>query len=333
MLFLLGGGIVFLWFWLERVKEEGGYPDYLVAFMWIVSLIFCLWVGNLIIYRIIRKFISWESAFNLRFFLQLMCTVIFSLGCINMTYFAIKNNYTQLPPDRDQMILLNIYGTLFLIPVLSIQFGLVFLNKWKKATISQEKLKKEQVQSELTALKSHLSPHFLFNNLNILSSLIQPTNIKAQDYLDQFSEVFRYVLKNRKTELIPLTEELHFIESYKFLLHRRFPDGLKIEVEIPSVYLHYMVPPLSLQVLVENALKHNILSESNPLMIHIYVNPLDLPVLIVENNLQIRNISIEEKTGFGLENIQRRYWLIAQRDIEIIETADTFRVMLPLLLT
>ena len=97
------------------------------------------------------------------------------------------------------------------------------------AIVEQSKLKKEQVQSELFALKAHLSPHFLFNNLNILSALIEVENQPAQDYLDRFAEVYRYVLKNREIELVSLREELKFLTSYNFLLHQRFPAGLQMK--------------------------------------------------------------------------------------------------------
>jgi len=330
LLIVLGGSIALLWFWLEQAREEGGYPIYQVAVLWVLVLIFCLWLGNWLIYRFIRRNFSWDTAFNLRFFLQLSLTLLYSLGCINGTYLLFKNTFTELPPDQDQLILLNIYGTLFLIPVLSIQFGLLFLQKWKKASIEQERLQKEQVHSELLVLRSHISPHFLFNNLNILSSLIEPNNHDAQDYLDRFAEVYRYVLKNRDVELITLREELDFLESYSFLLHQRFSSGLKIAVDIPDAYQTHCLPPLSLQMILENALKHNKLSEKAPLSISIRVN--ERPALVIQNNLQIRTIPSHEQTGFGLENIRRRYWLIARETIDVEKTEEAFTVTLPLII-
>jgi len=190
---------------------------------------------------------------------------MYSLGCVNLSYILFKNHYTELPPDRDQLILLNIYGIFFLVPVLSIQFGLLFLQKWKKTSVEKEKIQKEQIQTELLALKSHISPHFLFNNLNILSSLIEPSNHEAQEYLERFAEVYRYVLNTRKVELINLKEELKFMDSYRFLLLRRFPKELRFKMNISVDYQNFLLPPLSLQMIVENAIKHNKLSEHNPL--------------------------------------------------------------------
>ncbi len=330
LLILLAGTIFLLWYWLQQAKEENGYPAYQVAVLWVLVLSFCLWLGNLLISLLIRRSYSWESSFSSRFFLQLVLTLFFSLGCINLTYILFKNGFTQLPPDEDQLILLNIYGTLFLIPVLSVQFGLLFLRKWKMAIVEQSKLKKEQVQSELFALKAHLSPHFLFNNLNILSALIEVDNQPAQDYLDRFAEVYRYVLKNREIELVALREELKFLASYNFLLHQRFPAGLQIKIAVDPKFEDHLLPPLSLQMLIENALKHNKLSGSKPLGIKI--STTDEALLYIENNLQVKTLTSDEKTGFVLENIRRRYWLLARKEIELKETDKAFIVGLPLIM-
>lgn len=327
---VLGGVNIWLWLWLQKSQEEGAYPIYLVAIHWILLLIFLLWLGNLIIYRWVRRKYSWDGSFNRRFFLQLILTLVYSLTCINATYILFKNTFTALPPDQNQLILLNIYGLLFLLPILSLQFGFLFLYKWRKAIVEQENLKKEQTHSELIALKSHISPHFLFNNLNILSSLIDTGNYAAQDYLDRFAEVYRYVLKNRERELVPLREELQFIHSYIFLLNQRFPSGLEIDIQVAEALKEHQLPPLSLQMVVENALKHNKLSETSPLSIRI--SSTDNSMLMISNNLQTRNIPEGEKTGFGLENIRRRYWLVAKKTIEVTNTSELFTVVLPLLL-
>lgn len=328
LLILLALLIAGIWLYLGQAQEEGAYPIYLVAVFWMLSLVFLLWLGNLLIYRLIRYKLPWESAFKKRFFLQFILSLLYSLVCINGTYLITKNIFTELPPNQNQLILLNIYGILFLIPVLSVQFGVLFLQKWKKAVVEQERLKKEQVQSELTALKSHLSPHFMFNSLNILSSLIQPDNNTAQEFLDCFAEVYRYVLKNRDIELISLREELAFIEAYRFLLHSRFSNSLDIQVDVPLRFQDNFVPPLALQMLVENAIKHNELSETEPLQIRIFAT--DTSGLVIQNNLRIRTVAAQDKVGFGLENIRRRYWLIARQDISVETTHNLFSVTIPL---
>lgn len=321
--------IIFLWFYIEQGEEEGSYPIYQVAILWILMLGLCLWGGNLLLYKVFDAWFTEKLNTDSLFILRLLLSLLLSIVYVNVTYVIFKNRYTDLPPSTDQMILLNIYGILFLIPILSIQFGLQFLRKWKKANLEQIRMKKEQVQSELIALKSHLSPHFMFNNLNILSSLIHGKNYVAHDFLDGFSEVYRYVLKNRDAELIALKEELDFVRAYAFLLKQRFAGNLKIHIEVPEKILDLLLPPLSLQMLLENALKHNKLSDENPLEIRIFSNTT--AELIVQNNCNPRNIPEYERTGTGLENIRKRYQLIAKKEITVHSDQDIFYVVLPLI--
>ncbi len=329
ILSLLAIVIISLWFYIEQGKEEDSYPIYLVAILWILMLAFCLWAGNLLLYKGFDRWFPEKLKGDSLFIIRLLLSLLLSIVYINVTYVIFKNRYTDLPPSTDQMILLNIYGIFFLIPVLSIQFGLQSLQKWKKANLEQARLKKEQVQSELIALKSHLSPHFMFNNLNILSSLINGKNYVAHDFLDGFSEVYRYVLKNRDAELITLKEELDFVRTYAFLLKQRFTDNLKIHIEVPENIYDFLLPPLSLQMLLENALKHNKLSDKNPLEIKIFSNTI--PELIVHNNYNPRTIPEYEKTGTGLDNIKKRYLLIVKREITIHSDQSVFYVKLPLI--
>lgn len=324
-------GIGIFWMWIEQSKEEGGYPMAWVALLWIFTLTFFLTIGNILVYRVMKRYYSWESYFNYRFFFQVLLSLIYSLACINISYLLFKNHFTELPPDRDQMILLNIYGILFIIPLLSIQFGIMFLRKWKSATMAQEGLKQAKIQSELIALRAHISPHFLFNNLNILSSLIAVNNFEAQDHLEKFSEVYRYVLNNRKQELAPLSQELSFLDAYIYLLRKRFTTGLTIEIDIPPSAHSWLLPPLTLQVLLENALKHNKLSKENPLVVSIFLSQTQERRLVISNNIQERIVEDIDKSGFGLEHVKRRYWLISGEEIEIHKDKDIFKVILPLL--
>jgi len=323
---LLAGG----WWWLESNREEGQYPIYLIAGYWLAVLIFLLWGGNTLIYHLLRQNYPWEAAFNRRFILQLLATLLYTLACINLTYWIFKTQYTQLPPDRNQMLLLNIYGILFLLPVLSIQFGLLFVRKWKRALVKQEQMKKEQIRSELLTLKSHLSPHFLFNNLNILSALIQPGNHQAQDFLDRFSEVYRYVLRSRDTQLVTLCDELEFVQHYRYLLEQRFREGLQVDLQVDQNHHQHLMPPLALQMVLENALKHNRLSEAQPLCVHIFTT--GKPSLVVRNNLQRRPVTGRKAGAYGLDNIRKRYRLIARQEIGVEETDTHFSVELPLII-
>ncbi len=329
LLTLIGIIILVLGIVVERGQVEGNYPIYLVAVLWILLLLYYLILVNILLYKVIRRKFVNVFSFEKRFGFQMLLTLLFSLLYINLTYWIFKNRYTSLPPSEDQFILLNIYAVFFLSSVLSVQFGFLFLQKWKKASLEGERIKREQIRSELISLKAHLAPHFMFNNLNILSSLINVKNASAQNFLYRFSEVYRYVLKNKEAELVILKEELEFIASYIFLLGQRFHEELKVEIEIPNRYITFLIPPLALQMLIENALKHNIMSEEKPLLIKIYA--IDEPIITVENSLELRNVPEYEKTGMGLDNIKRRYELISKQEISIVKEGNTFSVSLPLI--
>ena len=260
--------------------------------------------------------------------MKLLLSGIYTLLCVNLTYYLFKTSFTDTAPDSHQMILLNIYGTFVIIPVFSLYFGIYFLTKWKRATIEAEELKKEHVRTELLALKNHIDPHFLFNNLNILSSLIQPENEDAQHFLEKFSDVYRYVLRSKEAEVIPLKTELNFLEAYLFLIKKRFSDQVCIDMQLQAMNDRHYIPPLSLQMLIENALKHNKFTMKKPLKIQVY---LEGDYLVVSNDFRPLAEKDTLEPGSGLDNIRKRYALISDTEPVIENTEETFVVKLPLL--
>jgi hypothetical protein len=200
-----------------------------------------------------------------------------------------------------------------------------FLFKWRQAAIDAEKLQIETMQAQYESLKNQVNPHFLFNTLNALTNLVYEDQDKAAKFIKQLSQVYRYVLETRDKEVVPLEEERKFLESYLFLQQIRFGDKLHLDVSLNDV--RGMVAPLVLQMLVENAIKHNIISEENPLTISIRA---DKDFLVVENNLQRKFVLQDESPGIGLENICRRYEFLSDRKVEVIQN-DKFIVRLPLL--
>lgn len=326
-----GLGLLAYFLWLQDAKVEEEFPLFSVAIFWILCLVFLLWVGNWLIYVLLKRWYPKRQVIVQRFVAQLLLSLVYTLLCINLSYYEFKIGFTNQPPDQDQLTLLNLYGVLFLLPVLSVQFGLYFMAKWKKAVVEQERLTKAQIQTELSALKAHLAPHFLFNNLNILSSLIQTQNFRARNFLDKFSEVYRYLLKNREEELIELREELQFLDAYSYLLKKRFEKELEIHLDIDEELKRHLVPPLVLQILLENVLKHNRLARDTPLVVEIYTLP-QFPSLVVKNNLRPRSLPpTHGHASFGLESIRRRYWILSRQAIDVQQDEETFVVSLPLI--
>ncbi len=189
------------------------------------------------------------------------------------------------------------------------------------------KLQKENLQSQFDVLKQQVNPHFLFNSLNVLTSLIKLEPDLAEKFSEQLSKVYRYVLENKDNELVDLNTELIFLDAYIFLLNIRFVNKLIVNINIPESKRSEQIIPLAMQLLIENAIKHNIMSKSNPLHIDIFIDKEDF--LNIVNNLQERPSQIIS-TGVGLKNIQNRYLLLNNTKPSFEKTETQFIAKVPL---
>lgn len=216
-----------------------------------------------------------------------------------------------------------------LVDVLAASFheAAAFYERWKKATVLAEQLKRENLQTQLDSLKAQVNPHFLFNSLNSLSSLISEDSVKAEKFLDELSKVYRYLLRNNEDDLTTLSEELQFIQSYYHLLKTRYGESLHVQTIIEDKYLDYLLPPLTLQMLVENAVKHNRMMKDYPLKI---VLKIAGDKLVIANNLQ-RKVRQVTSNRVGLGNIAKKYKLLQQEDIAVKEDEREFTVVIPLI--
>lgn len=215
-------------------------------------------------------------------------------------------------------------GTIFIYTFLS---GLNIYGVARKKEAQAEKLQKEFAQVRLQALKSQVNPHFLFNSLSVLSSLVHVNAELSEKFIYYLAKAYRYILEQKELELVSLKEETGFLEAYFFLLQIRFGKKIILEKNIPVSAEKYRLPPLTLQLLIENAVKHNKMSAQEPLVIRIYLQD---DILIIENNRSKRE-QPESSTGIGLENIKNRYAMVTDKKPVIIETNENFRVQIPLL--
>lgn len=196
-----------------------------------------------------------------------------------------------------------------------------------RTAIKQEGDKKRKAQYQYQQLKQQLNPHFLFNSLNVLDYLVQnEERQRASDFIRKMAGVYRYLLETGENKLVTIAEELHFVEMYTDLLQERFPEGLFLHIDVPDTYRQCQVIPCGLQILVENAVKHNIVSVDNPLRISISVEE---DMILVKNNLQPR--ITQDSTGVGLANIRKQYNDIANKVIRVSKQDGCFVVELPLL--
>lgn len=301
---------------------------YAVAIAWIISVIILLWYGNQSIFNFLDRRLPWLSRTSTRFLAQLLLSLVYSLACINLTYYVFKLQ-TSSAPDVSQMLVLNVYGLLFIIPVLSVNFSIYFVMQWKLADKQSDLLREENLRTQLNSLRMQLDPHFLFNNLNVLSSLIETSQETAKHFLDKFADVYRYVLQYKQEELVPLAVELEFVEAYAYLLKQRFGSQLMIDIDIPEGYAErFFLPPLALQLLLENALKHNSIAGAEAFIIDVSA---DDQTLKVRNTLRPMAASGRSTGGTGLNSIRRRYDYLSDRNLEIHKTESFFIVSLPLL--
>ncbi|OQP61640.1 sensor histidine kinase [Niastella populi] len=210
----------------------------------------------------------------------------------------------------------------------SLNEGAAFFERWREVVDEAEQLKKENLQSQLEGLKGQVNPHFLFNSLNSLSSLISDDPEKAEKFLDEMSKVYRYLLRTNEDGLTTLQAEMDFIYSYFHLLKTRYGDGLEMKATIEDRFLCYMIPPLTLQMLVENAVKHNMILKDNPLQILLLTT--NSGKLIVSNNLQ-RKDRMVSSNKVGLSNIVKKYRLMKQEEISVRDDGKEFAVVVPLI--
>ena len=212
--------------------------------------------------------------------------------------------------------------------ILSVYEGGYIWKQWKQSIAEKEKLIETHWQTKYDLLKTQINPHFLFNSLNSLSSLIIENPKQAEKFADEMSNVYRYLLRNNDVDFVTLSAELKFIRSYCNLLTTRYGEGFRLNINVPDSFCNHLLPSLTLQLLVENAVKHNIVSKEQPLEVTIKTS--DDETLCVENNMQTKTIAVHSN-GIGLSNINSKFKLMNQRGLYIEKTPERFTVFVPLM--
>ncbi|MEL7148165.1 MAG: histidine kinase [Bacteroidota bacterium] len=299
--------------------------------LWLSAVSLLLFLGNRLIANILNRNFPWLKYGTFRFVLHLLLGIVYSLIILNLAYFLFKYLLTDELPIWSQVLVTNVYGIAIFIPLFSIYFSLYFLRHWRTSIVAREKAEKANIKAQLLSLKDHLDPHFLFNNLNILSSLIEIDVDRSQEFLAKFAEVYRAILMSKEEDLMPLSEELKFMESYIFLIRTRFREDIRFSFEIDDHFMHHTLPPLSLQMLVENAVKHNKITEKQPL--HIEIATTRSSEITVRNNLNVLELEEHHKSGSGLKNLEGRYAPFTNRKVKVSDKDEFFTVHLPLLKT
>lgn len=293
-----------------------------------------IWLGNRYIMIWARTRYPSFTTIRKRLLVQATVMVVYTLLANNILGYFLKGACEAILarqyPHRTilEMRIDSNYAAIFCtLTVVAIYESIYYIGELRKSVEEKERWKRESLRAQLDALKTQVNPHFLFNNLNTLSAVIPENPEQAVNFVQQLSKVYRHLLEVKDEQSIPLKEELEVLKAYAYLLKTRFGDNLDISIRVAEEKLQQKVVPLSLQILMENAIKHNIVSSAKPLRIEVVASN---GRLIVRNNLQKKKQLIES-TGIGLDNIRNRYRLLGDRMIEVKEGPSSFTVSIPLI--
>jgi sensor histidine kinase YesM len=309
------------------MNEKHGF-SFLNDYFYSLVISFLIWEANrqVIIYTR-RRFASYQES-GKRILYTVIGTVVVTIVIMTMiSAFYDITDWWGYDYSLKNYVYNNFAALSYCILIGGIYEGIYYFRKWRTSELEAALLKKENLQSQLDSLKQQVSPHFLFNVLNTLSSLMRKDVDRAELFLDELSKVYRYLLRNNEDRLIDLDTELEFIASYFHLLATRYGDAIRLQLNIEEEARSYMLPPLTLQLLIENTVKHNIIEKASPLVVNIQTCG---PALTVSNNLQ-KKIHKPPSNNIGLSNIAAKYKLLNAPDIVITETETMFSVIIPLL--
>ncbi|GAA4048710.1 MULTISPECIES: 2TM domain-containing protein [Flavobacterium] len=291
---------------------------------------FMLYYANAILFMKLDEIFSKERFNRKRILIGFIGSFIISVGVIFLLRIfedvIIEGSSLALFFEKEKFS--NYLVTIIITFIVTLAFhAFYFYKAYQESRLKEQKIIAGTANAKFESLKNQIDPHFLFNSLNVLSSLIEENPENAQQFTTSLSKIYRYVLEQKDKELVTVSEELAFAKTYMKLLKMRFENSITFELPTDFENPDAKVVPLSLQLLLENTIKHNVVSENKPLHIKIYIKD---NFLVVENNLQKKEV-LQDRKGVGLQNIVSRYAILSERKVLIDETKETFAVYLPIL--
>ena len=328
----LGSLVITLIFDFHNLRE-GDYLTFVQS--WAVSYAFWSLISNghnIIIYWIDKRW-TWldhpVQRVTIGILAILIYTPIISLFIIFcFVEFVLGVSFHKVLEDQSVFSLLMVpMGITILVALWG--HGRGFFLEWRQAAIDVERLKNENLKSKFETLKTQVNPHFLFNSLNALTSLVYADQGKAVEFIQKLAQVYRYVLDHQNDEVVPLQTEVDFLKSFVYLNTIRFGNNFEVEyIDMESFSPHENIPPVTLQMLIENCIKHNEISKQKRLKITIERKE---GVVSVENNINPINAAKQDSSGLGLSNIISRYEMLSDKKVEVFSSADSFKVVVPIL--
>ena len=297
------------------------------SFISSVVLVYTMWffidLILVIFYNPKHNFKTSYLNFIILFIISCVFTIIVYFILTYATGYIVLGSYSFSKAYKDSI---NHVFTKNLEFIVILPFFIFIFERWKKSSLNEEKMKSEALKYQYETLKNQVNPHFLFNNLNSLSSLMHKDLKQADEFIKIFSEIYRYVLAQRNIDFVPLKSEIEFIKSYFYLQNLR--DSEKVQLDINIANYNFQIIPVSLQILVENAIKHNAATREEPLLISIEL--VDNKWIYVKNNLQMKPV-MGGSEKVGLENLKSRYLILAKKEVIIEKTVNEFLVKIPLI--
>lgn len=322
----LGFSLLILVFFVSGPIEN--FQSFLFYLLWSFLVVITQWTGSVLINHLLDRKIKWIDQPVLRSILGIIILVVYSVAAFMLVkYLMFFIKYRTIPSDTWSFAAWSSLLTVLISFNISLIFTAIgFFKAWKRAVVNAENLKVEMMAYRYESLRNQINPHFLFNSFNVLSDLVYTDQAMAVKFINQLSDLFRYVLDSRDKELVPLAEELNFMQSYIYLLKTRFEDKLDLKIDLEAAPDEHLVP-MTLQLLVENAVKHNEVSEAFPLEISIRKVR---DYLEVENSLRVKMVG-EDSKNTGLKNVIQQFSYFTDRPIEIIDSGEKFLVRIPIL--
>lgn len=304
----------------------------IVLLLFFVVFGFIVWESGALLFKKLNKYFSQKYNFGLRFSISIGYMILYSAfvsSIFGWLFYNVSLKMWGLEHKLPGFVFfdfdINFGAFVFCIFVFGLSSIFYYFNHYKEAAILAERLKKTNLQAKYQALVNQIDPHFFFNSMSTLSSLVYEDADLSAEYISKLSRMYRYILDKRESNIVLIGEELEFLKAYIFLIKIRHKDNIEFDIQVSDNLNNKMIPPLTLQLLAENAVKHNKFSEDSPLRVNIRE---DEKYWIISNNIDKRKL-IETSNKIGLENIKNRIELISEKTIEVEESLDNFTVRIP----
>ena len=299
-----------------------------LSFLYTIAIAFIVWEGNRYLLFSLRSYFDWYNKPVKKIFAVLFSILFYTIPAAVLTLVGWYKIFGSGNPDWNTIFTSTLIILICVIFITHVYETVFLVKEAESEKVQRAQIEKARAEAELEALKNQVDPHFIFNSLNTLSHLIEVTPVKAKLFNDHLADVFRYILHNKSRDLVLLSEEIEFIEHYFSLLKIRFENAIQLNINVKKeIAQEVLVPPISLQVLIENAVKHNEFSDSDPLLIRIDMNENEL---VIQNKIHRKTLR-KTSSKIGLQNLNDRYQLTTQRSILINDDNKNFTVILPLL--